>query len=181
MGTVQMENWFMLSMVGKDKPGIVAKLSAALCRAGCNLGESSMAALSDNFTVMLMVQWEGSQTELEDVVQPISRNLDLSYHIDPVPGKLEHHRQPDIRVSIYAEDRKGIIEDVTTALAEAGLNILHLDSNLDEEPGASKPTFYLHIEGTLSQGIELVEDALDKLCEDKKMNIQLIPVNPSIK
>ncbi|MGP0630732.1 glycine cleavage system protein R [Nitrospina sp. 32_T5] len=176
-----MENWFMLSMVGKDRPGIVARLSASLCRAGCNLGESSMAALSDNFTIMMMVHWEGTQDELIGVVQPIGDNLGLTFNIHPVPGKLEHHRQPDIRVSIYAEDRKGIVEDVTTALADAGLNILHLDSNFDEEPGSPKPTFYLHIEGTLSKGIEPVEKALDTLCEEKRMNIQLIPVSPGIK
>lgn len=176
-----MENWFMLSMVGKDQPGIVARLSASLCKAGCNLGESSMAALSDNFTIMMMVHWEGSQEELVNVVQPISDNLGLTFNVHPVPGKLEHHRQPDIRVSIYAEDRKGIIEDATTALADAGLNILHLDSNFDEETGSVHPVFYLHIEGTLSRGIEPVEQALDILCEEKQMNIQLIPVNPSIK
>ena len=174
-----MENWYMLSLVGKDQPGLVAKLSAALCRNGCNLGDSSMARMGGNFTVMVMVQWAGDQAALETIVAPLAQDLNLTFHVDAVSGSMEHHVQPDIRISLYAEDRKGIVGDVTTALAEAGLNILQLDSNVDEEPGKQSKTYYLHIEGTLSKGIEPVEDALDILCEEKKMTIQLIPIHSS--
>jgi len=172
-----MENWYMLSLVGKDQPGLVAKLSAALCRNGCNLGDSSMARMGGNFTIMVMVQWEGEKAALEKIVEPIAQELSLSVHVDAVSGNMEHHVQPDIRISLYADDRKGIVEDVTTALAEAGLNILQLDSNVDEEPGKPDKTYYLHIEGTLSKGIEPIEDALNILCEEKKMTIQLIPIH----
>jgi len=36
------EHWHMLTVVGADRPGIVAKLTEALFRGGCNLGEASM-------------------------------------------------------------------------------------------------------------------------------------------
>ncbi len=44
----------MLTLVGTDRPGIVAALTETLFRASCNLGEASMARLSGNFTIMLM-------------------------------------------------------------------------------------------------------------------------------
>ncbi len=175
-----MDQWYMLSLVGKDQPGLVAKLSAALCRHGCNLGDSSMARMGGNFTIMVMVQWDGEKSALETIVDPLASELGLTFHVDAVAGNMEHHVQPDIRISLYAEDRKGIVEEVTTLLAEAGLNILQLDSNVDEDPSKGK-TYYLHIEGTLSKGIEPVEDALEILCEQKKMTIQLIPIHPSTK
>ena len=40
-----MENWYMLTLVGKDRPGIVAEVSQVLFEAGGNLGEASMARL----------------------------------------------------------------------------------------------------------------------------------------
>ena len=49
-----MGNWYMLTMVGKDRPGIVAEVSQVLFEAGGNLGEASMARLGGNFTVMLL-------------------------------------------------------------------------------------------------------------------------------
>ena len=50
-----MENWLMLTLVGKDLPEIVAKISQALFDLSGNLGETSMTRLGGNFTIMLMV------------------------------------------------------------------------------------------------------------------------------
>ncbi|NIQ02533.1 MAG: amino acid-binding ACT, partial [Nitrospinaceae bacterium] len=66
------------------------------------------------------------------------------------------------------------------ALADAGLNILHLDSNIDEDKSSHKKTFYLHIEGTVSRGLDPIYAALDLLTSEKKMDAQLIPINPQI-
>src|SRR4030067_3820292 len=54
-----MKRWYMVTVVGKDRPGIVAGLTEALYRGGANLGEASMARLGGNFTIMLMVQIDG--------------------------------------------------------------------------------------------------------------------------
>ena len=175
-----MEHWYMLSLVGKDRPGLVAEVSAALCKAGCNLGDSSMARLGTNFSIMVMVQWNGTIEQLKEIVQPISQNLALTPHIDELPGGIEHHVEPDVRISVYAQDRPGIVEDVTTTLAEAGLNILYLDSNTDTKEGIPGKTYYLHIEGTVSEGLDPLYTAIDRLTSDKKMNAQLIPINPQI-
>ena len=175
-----MDQWYMLSLVGKDRPGLVARVSAALCKAGCNLGDSSMARLGSNFSIMVMVQWAGSQDQLREIVEPICRDLALTPHINALEGGLEHHVEPDVRISVYAGDRMGIVEDVTTALAEAGLNILHLDSNIDQDGESQSATYYLHIEGTVSQGLDPLYAALDRLTLDKNLNAQLIPINPLI-
>lgn len=175
-----MEHWYMLSLVGKDRPGLVAQVSAALCKAGCNLGDSSMARLGTNFSIMVMVQWDGSVEQLQGLVQPISQSLELTPHINELPGGMEHHVEPDVRISVYADDRLGIVEDVTTALADAGLNILHLDSNTDPDKESAGKTYYLHIEGTVSRGLDPLYAALDQLTSDKKMNAQLIPIHPQI-
>jgi glycine cleavage system transcriptional repressor len=179
-GAEIMERWYMLSLVGKDRSGLVAEVSAALCKAGCNLGDSSMARLGANFSIMVMVQWDGTIEQLNEIVQPISQTLSLTPHINELPGGMEHHVEPDVRISIYASDRLGVVEDVTTALAEAGLNILHLDSNTDPEKGSPNKTYYLHIEGTVSKGLDPLYAALDRLTSEKEMNAQLIPINPEL-
>ena len=69
--------WFMLTVVGKDQPGIVAKITRALFNAGCNFGEASMSRLGGNFTIMLMVQYQGSLQQLEDSVKPAAQELGL--------------------------------------------------------------------------------------------------------
>ncbi len=173
-----MSQWYMLSMIGQDRSGIVAKLSAELCQKGCNLGDSSMARLGEYFTIMVMVEYEGERREFETLVVTLSQQLQLSGSAEPVAGSHEHHVPPDVRITLYSDDRPGIVGDITTALAEAGLNILTLDSNIGE---GDNPTYYVHIEGTVSKGLDSLYEALDHLSNDKNMTAQLVPINPEIR
>ena len=59
-----MSTWFMLTLVGRDRPGIVAKVSEALFQGNYSIGEATMARLGGNFTMMLMVRG-GDQKDLE--------------------------------------------------------------------------------------------------------------------
>ncbi|MFQ5449603.1 MAG: glycine cleavage system protein R [Nitrospinaceae bacterium] len=170
-----MDNWYMLTLVGKDQPGIVANLTTALCKGGCNLGESSMARLGNNFTIMLMAQFDGTLEDLEKIVAPAASSMSLHQHVIPVEGGNHHLIQPNVRISVYCSDRPGIMEDVTCALAEAGLNILTLDSNIGS-PGEN-PAYYIHIEGVVGKGIDPLYEALDILSTEKNMQTQLIPID----
>ena len=139
--------WYLLSLIGKDRPGIVARLSAGLCKNGCNLGDSSMARLGDNFVIMIAVQFEGSQEALSNIVSPLAGSMDLKQSLMEIEEGT-HDIEPDVRINIYSDERMGIIEDVTSMLTESGLNILSLESNL----GSNQPnnTYSIHIEGTVS-------------------------------
>jgi glycine cleavage system transcriptional repressor len=172
-----MKTWFMLSLVGLDQPSIVAKLSSGLCKNGCNLGESSMGRLGNYFTIMLMVEHEGDKKSLETIITSVCDPLNLDSHLVELEDGNQQHFEPDVRISLFAEDRLGVVEDSTVPLANSGLNILHLESNLGED---NKPgTYYIHLEGTLSKGLTPIYDVLEKLEEEKGIKSHVIPVNRS--
>ena len=172
-----MKNWFMLSLVGLDQPRIVARLSAGLCKNGCNLGESSMGRLGNYFTIMLMVEHEGDKKSLETIISSVCDRLNLDSHLIKLEDGNQQHFEPDVRISLFAEDRLGVVEDATVPLANAGLNILHLESNLGENDTAV--TYFIHLEGTLSKGLTPIYGVLEKLEEKKGIKSHLIPVNRS--
>jgi len=116
--------WYMLTLVGKDRPGIVAHITAALYEGGANLGEAAMMRLGGNFTIMLMVQFAGTRHALEQAIATETESLGLTAHIDPIEARLHDHREPDVRITVYGADRAGIVAKVTGVLAEAGLDIL---------------------------------------------------------
>jgi glycine cleavage system transcriptional repressor len=170
---VLMANWYMLTLVGKDQPGIVAKVTSALFEAGCNLGETSMIRLGDNFTVMMLVQSDESEAQLRDALEPVLKELSLVLHIDPVQAGLHHRPVPDVRILVHGADRAGIVSRVTTLAAEAGLNILDLESDVG---GSEKePIYILQIEGVATQGVEAIQEALAPLQADGvKVDVQPI-------
>ena len=127
------QKWFMLTLVGKDRPGIVSHVSAALFDGGCNLGEASMIRLGGNFTIMLMVQFEGTVHALEQLVEGVAESLNLHLHIDVIEAHLHQHLIPDVRITVYGADRAGIVAKVTAVLAEVGLHILDLERYLPQQ------------------------------------------------
>lgn len=158
-----MTHWYMLTLVGKDRPGIVAHLSAALYDGGCNLGEASMMRLGGNFSIMMMVQFDGNITALKHMVEPVADSMGLLLHLDRIEAKLHEHLEPDARITVYGADRAGIVAHITGALAEAGLHILDMETSVagTEE----KPIYIMQIEGHAAEGVEALQSALDAVNE----------------
>lgn len=173
-----MKNWFMVTIVGKDQPGLVAKVSLALFQAGGNLGEASMTRLGTNFTIMLMAQIDGAANDLEKILAPVAESLGLRCHVDPIEGDLHSHVQPDVRISVYGADCPGIVAEVTGALAEEGLNILNLET--DVGGAEEEPVYIMNIEGAALKGIAGLEKALNKLANEKNLETRLSPIDTMI-
>lgn len=152
------DNWYMLTVVGRDRPGIVAQVTEALFNEQCNFGEASMSRLGGNFTIMLMVQYDGGPQHLSDVVNAIAKQLGLHCHVDKIEGHLHDHREPDVRISVYGPDRTGIVSHVTGTLAKAGLEIYDLESDVGGSD--DKPVYIMHIEGHAANGVQALRDAL---------------------
>lgn len=154
-----MKQWFMLTMVGRDQPGIVAGLTDTLYLAGANLGEASMVRLGGNFTIMLMVEVETDEATLLRRLEPFAGNMGLHVHLDRIEAGLHQHVEPNVRVSVYGADRPGIVAQVTSALSATGFNILDLDSDVGGMP--DRPIYIMAIDGFAPGGAPSVARVLD--------------------
>lgn len=168
-----MSTWTMLTLVGSDRPGIVARVTRALYGAGSNLGEASMIRLGGNFTIMLMVGGERSCDQLQETLAPVAEELGLRMHLDPIHGGLHQHLVPNIQVRVAGADRAGIVADVTEILAEQGFNILELESDVAGD--AQKPIYIMNIQGYCERTLESLEGALAPLAA-KGVSADVAPV-----
>ena len=166
-----MQNWFMLTLVGQDKMGIVARLSQCLYDGGCNLGEASMLRLGGNFTVMLMVNTNMDETELHVLLEPLAAELEVRLHVDEIEGHLHQHQKTDVSISVHGADRSGIVAQVTQVLADSGLNIVDLSTDVVGDE--TNPIYVMQIEGVATQGMDALQAALDTLQESQADNLQV--------
>jgi glycine cleavage system transcriptional repressor len=172
-----MKKWFMLTVVGRDRPGIVAQVTHALFKGGCHLGEASMILLGGNFTIMLMVHYHGTPASLYDLLREVIDTLELTVHVDEIEGRLHEHVEPDVYVTVHGADRAGIVAQVTGALAEAGLDILDLESAVAGTEEA--PIYVMRIEGKAEKGVGALERAVQSL-RDTDIEVRLTPVETMI-
>ena len=58
-----MKQWFALSAIGRDRPGIVADLAELIYECDCNLEDSSMTMLGGEFAVLLLLSSQAQDIE----------------------------------------------------------------------------------------------------------------------
>lgn len=156
-----MNNWYMLTLVGEDRPGIVAAVTRNLYGAGLNLGEAEMLRLGTSFTMMMMVSGTDDQDVIQQALASTTKNMGLCLHIDPVKGGLHQHQAPNIQVRVTSADHTGIVARVTGRLAETDFNILDLES--DVAGGSERPVYIMYISGISDTSVEDLDAALSDL------------------
>ncbi len=169
-----MSTWKMLTLVGQDKPGIVAKITTALFDVGAQLGEASMMRLGGNFTIMLMVKSELSIEQLNQSIEQVVKELNLSSSFQAIEARLHQHEIPDTRITVYGADRPGIVAKATTHLLEAGFNIMDLESDVAGDE--ADPIYIMHMEGIAENGAQALETAMQQIKADG-VNIDVMPID----
>ena len=171
------DNWYMLTLIGEDKPGIVAAVTKVLFDLGMNLGETSMLRLGGNFTIMMMVSGRQAEAELYSGLEPVIETQGMRLHVDPIQARLHEHLLPNIQVTVSGADRAGIVAQVTAALAAAGCNILDLES--DVAGTAQKPLYIMQIAAATDAPVEAVQRALEPLRSDG-VDVNVTPIETYI-
>lgn len=172
-----MNKWKMLTLVGQDKPGIVAKITTALYDVGAQLGEASMMQLGGNFTIMLMLKSVQSIEQLESSIDSVCKEMQLTSAFQDIDADLHQHEIPDSRITVYGADMPGIVAKATTHLLEAGFNIMDLES--DVAGSETDPIYIMHIEGIAVDGIEALEKAIEMIKADG-VNVDMTPIDVMI-
>jgi glycine cleavage system transcriptional repressor len=135
---------YTVSVVGQDRPGIVAAVTGRLLEAGGNVENCRASILAGSFAMVLAVgvpQWVTDQ-DLVDLLAPIATDLGLSLGVRKAPPAEDRAGFERSVVTIYGADRPGIVHGAASALANAGINIVDLSSRLVGDP----PIYVLGIE-----------------------------------
>lgn len=172
-----------ITAVGTDRPGIVSAVTGTLFRLGCNLEETTMTRLRDQFAMLLLVRLpEGrSPEELRAAVSETAAELGLSLVVRELEGETPAapaNPEEGYILRLYGADQPGIVHRVTTALAERGLNITDLNTRvipgsggpvyvllleLDAPPGAVGPELETALQRLRRElGVEITFDALER-------------------
>ncbi len=154
-----MNRWFLVTVTGKDQPGIVAGLTGALYQAGADLGEISMARLGGHLSILLLAQAGVGEEALRRQLDPFARKLGLRVHVDPLGDRPPAQAEPNVRITVHGADRPGLVAQVSAALSAAGMDILDLDS--DVGGSADKPIYIMVIDGYAEGGTATMARALE--------------------
>lgn len=74
----------IVTVVGKDKKGIIARVSGALYEIGINIADISQTIMQDMFTMIMMVEFDSAEVSVQDISDKLSgieKDMGLSIHV----------------------------------------------------------------------------------------------------
>jgi len=118
-----------VTVVGHDRPGIVADVTGALAELGGNIEDSSMTLLRGHFAWTLVVTLDATPDEVDAVLIPL-RAADLRLAAVELPTDVGPTVRPTHWLSVHGGDRPGIVSAITREVAVDGGNITDLTTRL---------------------------------------------------
>ena len=123
-----------ITVLGHDRPGIIAEATRQLAGLGLNLEDSTMTLLRGHFAMMLICAGSAGQAEIEAALEPLAADRTLTVTVREVPE--EHHWATDGTswvLTVHGGDRPGIVSSVVGEVAKVGGNITDLTTRLAGE------------------------------------------------
>jgi glycine cleavage system transcriptional repressor len=149
---------FALTAVGVDQPGIVAAVTGALVEAGCNLEDSSMTILRNNFAIVLVLDAPPGATpdSILAAVHAPATELGLDVTVRPVaeePSAATEGATQEWTVTVYGADRPGIVHAITSVLARSHVNIVDLTTRVIG--AADSPVYAMVLDVMVAAGTDM--------------------------
>lgn len=155
----------VITVIGKDRPGLVEQLSEAIYQNHGNWLSSSLSKLAGQFAGILHVEVASQHIV---VLRKALEQID-ALQIQIVE---EQHSTPPISAlhacCITGNDRPGIVKEVTTLLSQLNVNINKLKTEAHSAPNWGYPIFTAHFELELPTNLELetLQEELESLADD---------------
>lgn len=169
---------FVLTVVARDKPGLVGLLADVVAEHGGNWIDSAMARLGGEFAGIVRVSVpDESATALEVALALLAeRNIAVVVHRGKPAVELAGRR---VRIEVTGQDRTGIVREVAGALAAQGVSVEELRTRVfaGSMSGESLFSALADVIVPADVSLEAVRHALETIAHDIMVDIELSEVD----
>lgn len=123
-----------ITVIGHDRPGIIAEATAALAQLGLNLEDSTMTLLRGHFAMMLVCAGDVSSARIEEALGFLTEDGSLDVSVREIPEEATGGPVASTYVvTVHGADRPGIVSAIASLVAGVGGNITDLTTRLAGE------------------------------------------------
>lgn len=118
-----------VTVIGRDRPGIIAEVTAVVAELGGNLEDSAMTLLRGHFAWMLIAEVADAGVLSARLTRLSDDGLLVSVLPLAADAEYDSGHEPYV-LTVHGSDRPGIVAAVTATIARAGGNITDLSTRL---------------------------------------------------
>jgi glycine cleavage system transcriptional repressor len=160
-----------LTAIGRDRPGIVARIAKVLLQHELNIEDSQMRILGGRFAMMLLLRGPASEEALYKDLLATGRELGLDYiYVHPIAEADVQAPKPTHMASLYGADRPGQVAAVAERLAALGVNISGLSTRLEGKVSVQE------VELTVPDSVDIRKE-LTEVAHARGIRLELIELS----
>ncbi|HEY1135055.1 MAG TPA: ACT domain-containing protein [Nocardioides sp.] len=120
-----------ITVLGHDRPGIIAQTTAVLADLGLNIEDTSMTLLRGHFAMTLICAGGATEGRIADALAPLAEDGTLTVTVREVPAEnaAGGGGAPYV-LTVHGGDRPGIVSGVVAVVAGVGGNVTDLTTRL---------------------------------------------------
>ncbi len=170
-----MRRSLVMTVIGEDRPGLVDSIATTVAKRGGNWLESRMSRLGGQFAgiVHVEVPSENEAALINDLKQLHSTGLNVVVHSEqraPAPGSL-----PTSILEIVGQDRPGIVQQISHALASFGVNVEELHTECVSAAMSGETLFKARAKLSVPKACDVADlkQTLEKIAADLFVDVSL--------
>jgi len=164
----------VVTVIGKDRPGLVESVSAAVEAHGGSWVESRMSHMAGHFAGILRVSVPEANVDALTVALEALRSDGLRVVIERgFEGQIEEGNV--ILLELIGSDRPGIVHKISEALAARGVNVDELDTECDGAPWSGDTLFKAkaRLRAPKSLDLDQLRESLEAIAADLMVDITI--------
>ena len=130
------KKYVVLTVMSRDRPGIVASVSRVLYRSQYNIEALSQTAIMGKFAMILVASASNEEAlqKLKKDCDQLMKDQGFDIHLKKIlPEEMVPYRAGETEpfvITVQGEDRPGLAYGISEVLAEDGINITSLDARV---------------------------------------------------
>ncbi len=143
-----MQETLIFNVIGRDEPGVVESVSAAVQSVNGNWQSSRMTTLSGQFVGIVQISLARDRVaEFEESLERVAATrpgvkVDVLHRSSALDSHATTDEERRVHLEIIGQDRTGIVSSISHLLAESGVNVVELSTDCKEAPWAGGTLFH---------------------------------------
>ena len=152
-------NKAIISVLGQDRPGIIAAVSDLIFRQDGNIENVSQTILQSEFSAIFIVSLPASLpldrlcAALQAGLDPLGQHVHVKPVLSGTPAYVPSPDREPFVITTRGPDRKGLVARITAVIARYGVNVTNLQAVFKggDAPGNNVMIYEVDIPSTVDQ------------------------------
>lgn len=173
-----MSSSIVLTALGEDQPGLIAKLSQVVNDNDCNIEDSRMSVLGGEFAILMQISgnWD-KLAKLESTLDKLQESTGLTIVTKRTEARRNQDNKIPYTVEVVSIDHPGIVYQLAEFFSTRAINVHDMTTTAQAAAHTGTPIFNLDmtVEIPADTHIADLRDEFIDFCEQLNLDASLEP------